>query len=271
MKKITGMLLAVMLLLCSCDSSASTTPSATQPTQEQTQPTEPAPITTEEALQAALVANSRVTLEGDIQLTEALVVSGRILDGGGHTITGMEYVEDDATTENAVMIASGTVQNLNVVGAYRCLGDCADYPMQGDVRIKNVYADGTTLALSMSKGSGQYSMYVEDCTLRGWTLVNKMKEVQFTNCTFGWNSNGTGGHLRNYVNTTLIGCRFEGKENADGTVTRYNISFYKSTKGVILTLEDCYVGDTLITQENVTTLLKVSANNNTVIVRNSGA
>ena len=38
---------------------------------------------------------------------------------------------------------------------------------------------------------------------------------------------------------------------------------------MILTLEDCYVGDTLITQDNVGKLLKLSLTGNKVVVRNT--
>ena len=36
-----------------------------------------------------------------------------------------------------------------------------------------------------------------------------------------------------------------------------------------MVLENCYVGDTLITAENIKTLLKVKANNNTISVFNT--
>ena len=162
-----------------------------------------------------------------------------------------------------------SVENLNIQGAYRCLGDSKDFPATGDVRIKNVTADGTTLALGLSKGSGQGTLYVDGCTLRGWVLHNKFKEATFTDCTFSWNSLGTGGDLRPYVYTELINCRFEGKTDENGKYTPYRINFYKNSKGVILVLENCYVGDTLITEQNINSLLTVKAKNNTIIVRNS--
>jgi len=270
--KIISILLVMVLLFGGCGEPAATqntTAPTTQPTEPATEPTEPDPIDNEEALRAALEAGGRVNLEGDIQLTQTLGVKGNIFNGGGHTITGMEYVEGDASTENALSISSGTVENLNIQGAYRCLGDSKDFPATGDVRIKNVTADGTTLALGLSKGSGQGTLYVDGCTLRGWVLHNKFKEAIFTNCTFSWNSLGTGGDLRPYVYTELINCRFEGKTDENGKYTPYRINFYKNSKGVILVLENCYVGDTLITEQNINSLLTVKAKNNTIIVRNS--
>ena len=276
--KIIAMLLAV-LLLCGCNGNAA------EPTQtEATQPTAPllAEVATQEELVKALAESPRITLVADVQLTNMVGMKDRILDGGGHTITGPELQQEEVEnaegkkemknvveTENAVMICSGTVENLNIQGAYRCMGDCQAYPMNGDVRIKNVNAEGTLYALSIGRGNKNGSLYVENCTLRGWVNINKIKNAQFKNCTFGFDSNGKNGYFRCFIDTTLIGCNFEPWVKENGSTTRYNISFYKSTSGVILTLEDCYVGDTLITQDNVGKLLKLSLTGNKVVVRNT--
>lgn len=276
--RLVPMLLAVALLWgCAAD-----TADPTQPTE--TQPTAPllAEVSTQEELVKALAESPRITLTADMQLTNMVGVKDRILDGGGHTITGPELqqvevenaegkkeMQNVVETENAVMICSGTVENLNIQGAYRCLGDCKAYPMNDDVRIKNVNAEGTLYALSIGRGNKNGSLYVENCTLRGWVNINKIKTAQFKDCTFGFDSNGKNGYFRCFIDTTLIGCNFEPWVNEAGKTTRYNISFYKSTSGVILTLEDCYVGDTLITQDNVGKLLKLSLTGNKVVVRNT--
>ena len=49
----------------------------------------------------------------------------------------------------------------------------------------------------------------------------------------------------------------------------FGITFKSSIEGVTLVLEDCYVGDTLITQENINELLNVQAYNNVIRVQNS--
>lgn len=277
--KLLCILLAVALL-CGCNSTAETAPD-TQSTQPATEPTAPAPINTEEALRTALEANSRVTLEGDIQLTRGVGVAGKILNGGGYTITGPELQQEEvetesgkekknvADTETAVLFSKGTIENMTIRGAYRCLGDGNGYSMGEDVRINNVDAEGTLYALQTRSGNGNGSLYVENCTLRGWVNIQKVKTSQFTNCTFGYTSEGKNGYFRCFMDSTLIGCRFEPFVDENGKSTPYNISFYKTTSGVTLVLEDCYVGDTLITQENVTKLLKVTAKNNKVVVRNS--
>ena len=257
-----ALLLVFASLLCGCASAQET-----QPTESAT---EPDPIDTEEELRAALEAGGRVTLEGDIQLTELLAVRGNIFDGGGYTITGMEYVEEDKTTHDGVMVTGGTVENLRIVGAYKCIGDCTGYGANNDVRIKNVYADGHTVAMNFGRGSGSSSLHVDDCTLLGWVLHSKMKEVVFTNCTFGRNSRNTGGDYRAYCDATLIGCNFESYFDENGKETKYTINFNSSTKGVILTFEDCYVNGTLITKDNMSKLLKLkNVKNNTIRIQNT--
>ena len=263
--QIMAMLLVFASLLGGCASTQET-----QPTEPATEPTVPDPIDTEEELRAALEAGGRVTLEGDVQLTQLLAVQGNILDGGGHTITGMEYVEDDDTTHNGVMVTGGTVENLRIVGAYKCIGDCTGYGASNDVRVKNVYADGHTVAMNFGRGNGNSSLYVEGSTLLGWVLHSKFKEVVFKDCTFGRNSRNTGGDYRAYCDATLIGCNFESYFDENGKETKYVINFNSSTKGVVVTLENCYVNGTLITKDNVSKLLKLkNVKNNTIRIQNT--
>ena len=267
--KVIALLLVLAAFMGACATVEETEPT-TQPTEPATEPTEPDPIDTEEELRAALEAGGRVILEGDIQLTQVMAVKGNLFDGGGYTITGMEYVEDDKTTHDGLMVTGGTVENVRIVGAYKCIGDNKEFAAINDVRVKNVYADGHTVAMNFGRGNGSTSLYVENCTLLGWVLHSKMKEVLFKDCTFGRNSRNTGGDYRAYCNATLIGCNFESYFDENGKETKYNINFNSSTKGVILTFEDCYVNGKLITQDNIGTLLKLkNVKNNTIRVQNT--
>lgn len=269
MLKVFSVLLALTLLLCGCNGAANGGTEGAQATEPQA--TEPAAITTEEDLKAALEAGGRVTLGADLQLTGEVVVAGTILDGGGYTITGPAYDENVETTQNAITVTGGTVENVTVKGAYRGIGVRKDMSVTTDVRLKNVTVDSETYVLNFGYGGTQSGLYVDDSTLLGWTSYTNFQQAIFTNCILGWNESGGNGTLRPYINTTLIGCHFEGKVNADGTVTPFNISFKSSTEGVTLILEDCYVGDTLITAENMNELLKVTAHSNIVQVRNTAA
>lgn len=251
--------LALALLLCGCGQTA--------PAEQETA-TEPL-ITTEDALRTAVDNGGRVTLAGDIRLSSELVVRGNLIDGSGYTLTGPEYVEGNSASENGITLVSGTVENVTVKGAYRGIGDSQENGVSGDIRLNNVTVDSNVYVLNFAYGSGQTGLYVTGSTLQGWTSYTKFNKVSFTDCTFGWCESGKYGTLRPYVDTTLTGCKFVGKTEEDGTLTPFNINFKDSSSGVLLVLQDCYVGETLITQENLTELLKVNLGGNTIEVRNS--
>ena len=71
------------------------------------------------------------------------------------------------------------------------------------------------------------------------------------------------------MDTILIGCRFEGKTAEDGSIIPFNISLRENIKGITITMEDCYVGNTLITQENAAELLNIELFDNELYVSNS--
>ena len=270
-------LLLAVTCLWGCAKTAQTEPPQTEPVK----PAGPVAVTTEDELRTALEGNSRVYMANDILLTGGVAVTGGILDGGGYTITGPELQQEEVETEDgkemknipntetAVQFSKGVIENMTIRGAYRCLGNGKGHSVSGDVRIKNVDAEGTLYALQTSSGSGSGSLYVENCTLRGWVNINKVRTSQFKDCTFGFTSEGKNGYFRCFIDSTMIGCHFEPFVDENGKKTPYNISFYKSTSGVTLVLEDCYVGDTLITQENVGKLLKLTLRGNQVVVRNT--
>ena len=268
--KLICLVLALALLFCGCGGQTGEETKEPAQTQPATEPEAPA-ITTEEALNTALEAGGFVTLSADLALSvEILVSRNNVLDCGGYTLTGPAYAEDVVETQNALTVTGGTVENVVVYGKYRAVGDRKNAGANSDVRLKNITVDGgSNYALNFGYGSGEAGLYVENSRLCGWSSYTKFREAQFTNCTFAWSENGEQGGFRPYINTTLIGCHFEGKTNADGSVSPFGISFKSSIEGVTLILENCYVGDTLITQENINQLLNVNAYNNIVRVQNS--
>ena len=270
--QILALVLSLSLLLCGCGGAeaAQTTAPTTQPTEPVTEPTEPAPIDNEEALIAALDANGRVTIEGDMTMTKGVPVKGNLLDGGGHTLTPPVYNEEDPNTSAALFITKGTIENVTIKGGHRGIGTTSEYRATGEIRIKNVDLDGENCGLYIGSGDNQGAMYVENSSLGSQTVFNKVTHAQFTNCTFHWNASGTKGNMTAYSNVTIVGCRFENLVLEDGTVKLYTIAFPNSVDGLTMTLEDCYVGDTLITPENINRLLKVQPRKCTIQVRNTG-
>lgn len=275
--RVLCLVLALAALLCGCSTGGSDTSykketeKATEATEPQaTEPQAPAAATTEEELKAALESGGRVALGADLELTQEILVKGTILDGGNFTVTGPESKEGVVETENGITVAGGTVENVTIMGKYRAIGDRKDAGANSDVRLKNITVDGgSSYALNFGYGNGSAGLYVDDSTLRGWSSYTKFEQAIFTNCTFGYSEDGSQGNLRPYINTTLVGCKFVGRTEADGTVTPFNLSFKSGTDGITLILEDCYVGETLITAENINELLNVNAYGNIVQVRNS--
>jgi len=265
------LVLVLATLLCGCvKGKPETEDKKPKATDAATEPQAPAAITTQEDLNAALAKGGRVTLGADLELTQEILVKGSILDGGSFTVTGPEAKEGVVETENGITVAGGTVENVTIKGKYRAIGDRKDAGANSDVRLKNVTVDGAdSYALNFGYGNGSAGLYVDDSTLCGWSSYTKFQQAIFTNCTFGYSEDGSRGNLRPYINTTLVGCKFVGRTEADGTVTPFNISFKNGTDGIMLTLENCYVGDTLITQENVSELLKVNLAGNTIVVHNT--
>lgn len=257
--KICSLLLALVLLTgCGAQpaETVATEPAATEP---------PTPITTEAALQEALATSGRVVVEGDIQLTKGVVVDSNYLDGAGFTITAPVYDENDIATSCGILVKRGTVENVTVKGGYRGIGTNKDNTVAGEIRLNNVAADGENCALYVANGSGSGTLVVNNSSFGGQTVFHKISHAQFENCTFTWNESGTKGNMTAYTSATLVGCRFENR--ADGT--KYALAYPSSIDSCTMILEDCYVGDTLITQENLKTLLKVNPRNNIIEVRNT--
>lgn len=268
--RITALLLAMTLLLCGCQATAPAE-SAAAPTTLPTEPaTEPAPVDNEAALIAALEEHGRVTIEGDMTMTKAVPVMGNLLDGGGHTLTPPVYNEEDPNTSAALFITKGTIENVTVKGGHRGIGTTSEYRAIGEIRIKNVDLDGENCGLYIGHGDNQGALYVDSSNLGSQTVFNRVTQAQFTNCTFHWNASGTKGNLTAYTNVTIVGCRFENLVLDDGTVKLYTIAFPSNVDGLTMTLEDCYVGDTLITEQNIKQLLKVQPRKNTIQVHNTG-
>ena len=245
-----------------------TQPTETAPVETTTAPIEtteaPLPVTTQEGLEAALAKKLMVLLEGDIQLTTGVEVKDHHLMGEGYQITAPVYDEENTETYCGVFLTRGTLENVTVKGGYRAIGTSSEHRVTGDMRLTNVVAEGSNSALYVGQGNQDGILYVVDSEFYGRTIYNRRASAYFENCTFGFNDEGSQGNITAYVNTSLVGCRFEPMEGK-----KFSISFASSVDGMTMVLENCYVGDTLITAENIKTLLKVKANNNTISVFNT--
>ena len=274
MKKVLILILAALLLIslaaCGTAEPEQTVPETAETTAapETTETTAPA-IDTAQALMAALSAGGVVDLEADVTVTESPVVMGGEFRGNGYTITGPAYAEGNVNTENGLTVMAGTVRDVTIVGAYRGIGDSSAAPCSGDVRLYDVTVEGNDgYALNFGYGKNQDKLIVQDSRFYGWSSYTGFEAAFFTDCTFGWDKAGISGNLRPYIDTTLTGCHFEGKTDEEGNIVPFNIHFKSGSSGITLTLENCYVGDTLITEENLHEVLSVAEEGNRILIFN---
>jgi len=227
-------------------------------------------IDTEEKLEAALQSSGYVELSASLNLTKQVVMfDGGVMDGCGNTLTGPSYVEGQTETENGVTMCGGRLKNITVRDAYRCIGDTRENPQMDTVRLENVTVDGPAYALNFGYGNFTEQLIADESKFFGWSSYTGFAAATFTDCTFGWDSTGSYGNLRPYVDTILINCTFEEKIAEDGSFEPFSISLRENISGITITLEDCYVGDTLLTQENIGELLNIELFDNEIYVSNS--
>lgn len=210
-------------------------------------------VTTGSDLQSALASgNKEVVLEEDVDANAVsggynvvgVVVNGDVLDGNGKTLT----VENaNSTWDCAVYTQGGVIKNLTIAGAFRGIFTAG---CSSDIIIDNCVIDDVCYTISSDGSNANYSIIVTNTTLNGWTsYTGGYKSVSFTDCKFGA---GTGGYsyayCRPYSDATFTNCVFE-----EG----YTFDSLRCTSTFI----NCYVGDTLITEDNVVELLGDSAAN----------
>ena len=210
-------------------------------------------VTTGSDLQSALASgNKEVVLEEDVDAeatsggysVAGVVVDGDVLDGNGKTLT----VENaNSTWDCAVYTNGGVIKNLTIAGAFRGIFTAG---CSSDIIVDNCVIDDVCYTISSDGSNANYSIIVTNTTLNGWTsYTGGYKSVSFTDCKFGA---GTGGYsyayCRPYSDTTFTNCVFE-----EG----YTFDSLRCTSTFI----NCYVGDTLITEDNVVELLGDSAAN----------
>jgi len=169
-----------------------------------------------------------------------------VIDGNGKTLS---VTGANNNWDSAIYTKGGTIKNLTINSGFR--GILID-ATKGDVVVDNVTIDGTCYTINSDNG-GNNKLIVSNSTLNGWTsYTGNHSEATFTNCNFG---KGTGAYtyayLRPYASTTLTDCEFSEGFELDSRQT--------NKAGKTITLKNCKVGGTLVTEENVTTLLGANA------------
>ena len=211
--------------------------------------------TNDDELQAALADKKSVVLTNDIASNGPLAIYGSVVDGNGNTINANSGSD---AYESGVTVAEGTLQNVTVSGAFRALGvgGSGAYKMTGDAYYKNVTTVGATYGFNIGVGNGK-KIYVSDSTIGDWNSYSGLSGAEFTNCTFI--SAGyfyASQRISANATFTYTNCKFEQNtyNNANGT-ENYYLDSYEGSGTIVL--KNCYVGNTLVTAENVTTLFQI--------------
>ena len=207
-------------------------------------------------LQKALAAGKNVVLANDLTITPeemttapygnkmALSHKGGVFNGNGNalsvTANGDNYV---------VMTNGGTIKNLDINRGFR--GIVLMYPNQ-DVYVDNVNIgvnDEVGYTINTAEGDGTHSLYVSNSVLNGWCSIGTaVKDVTFTNCTFGqgtYYTNVYGRLVKPYVDAIFDGCDFCSMGYLD-------LSAFVGTK---VTLKNCTVNGVKLTDQNWTSLV----------------
>ncbi len=164
-----------------------------------------------------------------------VAVKGGVLNGNGNTLN---VTDANSTWDCAVNATGGIIKNITITGAMRgiFMGSATS-----DLVIDNVVLKDVIYTFNSDGGSKDYTVTIKNSELYGWTSFSDVhKYVYFENCTFG---EGSGyAFCRPYNDVTFTNCTFEEGFEFD------------TSEGCTIVFENCYYGDTLITNENATTL-----------------
>ncbi|PQD96198.1 hypothetical protein CYL18_06260 [Pradoshia eiseniae] len=159
--------------------------------------------------------------------------NGGVIDGNGKTLS---VKGANGTWDSALSTKGGTIKNLTIDSGFRgiFIGGA-----KSDVIVDNVTIDGPVYTISCDAGGGK-KLIVTNSTLNGWTsYAGTLSEVSFTNCNFG---EGAGyKFMRPYAKTSLTNCEF--------------VEGFKIDARAETTVKNCKVGGTLVTEDNVGSLL----------------
>lgn len=210
-----------------------------------------------DALIEALENGEDVVLLDDVKINPAAmtnaygktginVKNGQSINGNGNTL---DIKGAGGTWDSGINTTGGEIKDLTVTGSFRGIFISHNSDYSEPVILNNVTIDGTVYTISCDQGKNQ-NLIAKNSTFKGWTsYAATLGTASFTDCYFGEGSGYS--YMRPYAPTTLTNCTFE--EGFEFDATRTEVVF-----------ENCYVGDTLITADNITELLGSSAANATV-------
>ncbi len=207
---------------------------------------------TADSLVEALENGEDVFFTGDVEINPANMSNSYGATGinvkNGQTIDGNGKVLDikgaSGTWDSGINTTGGLIKNLTITGSFRGIFINHNSTHSEPVVLDKVTIDGTTYTVSCDQGKYQ-TLIATNSTFNGWTsYAATLGSASFTECNFG-EGNGYA-YCRPYCETTFTNCTFEENYVVDAT----------RTSGIVF--ENCYVGNTLITAENIEELLGVN-------------
>ena len=194
------------------------------------------------------VTISNATITGHSDITSNMYCGVVDVREGGTTLESVEIV-NQTSEASGIVINSGvdagetvTMKNSKLNVYYRAfyIVDGAN----GTIEIDNCDITGSIYAINVNSASSQD--LVIKCTnskLHGWSSYGKIKSASFENVEFSKGASDYD-YLRPYADTTLKNCTFD-----DG------FKMGAGTTGFAITIEDCTYNGTLLTADNVESLM----------------
>lgn len=166
------------------------------------------------------------------------------INGNNTTIENIDY-KGDSNIAIAVSTGgnnSGTIfRGTKITNAFRGI---QFWSLSGDSVIDNCVLDVAGYTFNIDAAVADSTLTITNSTLNGWTsYTSGIKQVTFDSCKLGLNAYS---YLRPYSETTLVNCEF--------TYNGYQLNA-GGTDAYTITLTNCTINGTLITEENVKNLL----------------
>ena len=202
---------------------------------------------------------TKLTLVSDAEPSGTVTVT-ESLDGAGHNLKAEHNITDNYLVKNTLRLITAkgekvSITNLNINGTNQVYDkDKNPETTEDNYGIRAIFLEGEgeflidnvtikNVTYTINDDTAPKTLKVINSYFEGWTSYNAETEGIFENVTF---AKGTYGQFRPHGNATLTNCVFNNDVVLDLT---------KLNAGKVVKLVNCKYGDTVITAENIVSLL----------------
>ncbi len=199
--------------------------------------------------------NSVVSLTGDVTSNDGVVMpDGGVIDGNGNEI--ITSGNGTPTNDAALYTNSGTIKNVTITktDSGNNFGIYNASPIEGDIIVDNVTVNAYRALYIVPGGSNPYTLTVNNSNINGKMAVSGIAQATVNAGSI------IGKDINASANLTLNGVKL-----GSGTDEKQVL---ESGGNVTIILNNCSVGETLITAENIATQLDMSTLKNVTVVVN---